>query len=109
VLATQVDGTILVIDSAHTRRALAQRSKEILDAVGAKILGAVFNRAPAPHRSYGYYYDAEDGERRQYKPTWRNRWRARFQPKSTSTLPAAAAVKGAKSTGTQEHPATRSQ
>lgn len=57
ILAARVDGTLLVVDSGHTRRALARRGKEALAGVGATVLGVVINRLPQPGKtSYNYYY-----------------------------------------------------
>lgn len=40
-LAPRVDGVLLLVRSGHTKRAAAQRAKEALDRVGARVLGAV--------------------------------------------------------------------
>lgn len=45
VLAAAVDGVILVLSAGHTKRDVAQRAKEQLDSVGARVLGAVLNNA----------------------------------------------------------------
>ena len=57
VLATRVDGTLLVIDAGRTRRGQAARAVQVLSSVGATLLGAVLNRAAAHANGYGYYYD----------------------------------------------------
>jgi capsular exopolysaccharide synthesis family protein len=44
-LASIADGVLLVISAGKTKRQLAQRAKEQLDQVGARILGAVLNNA----------------------------------------------------------------
>lgn len=41
ILATRVDGVLLVVDSGRTRRDTARRATEQLQRVGARILGAV--------------------------------------------------------------------
>jgi capsular exopolysaccharide synthesis family protein len=64
ILAARVDGVLLVIDSGSTRRGPAQRGKEALEAVGARLTGVVLNRLTGGERSYDYYYAAEDGQRR---------------------------------------------
>jgi succinoglycan biosynthesis transport protein ExoP len=107
VLATQVDGTLLVIDSGRTRQGAARRSREILDAVGARVLGAVLNRAPAPHRSYSYYY-SQDGERRRDKLTMRQRLRSLLRFKARTARSAPAQTSNTTSTVSQERTA-RSQ
>lgn len=45
VLASAVDGVVLVLSAGRTKRDVAQRAKEQLDNVGARILGAVLNNA----------------------------------------------------------------
>lgn len=69
VLATRLDGTLLVIDSGHTRRAMARRSKEALSAVGATVLGAVLNHIPMRGTAYHYYYGEERERRRRIAVT----------------------------------------
>jgi capsular exopolysaccharide synthesis family protein len=75
VLATQTDGVLLVADAGKTRRNAARRSVEVLQQVGANVLGAALNRL-SPSRSggyyYYYYYYAEDnnGRRRRRKRNW---------------------------------------
>jgi polysaccharide biosynthesis transport protein len=98
VLATQVDGTLFVIDSAHTRRGAAKQGREILDAVGARVLGAVFNRAPALHRSYSRYYTGEEKRRKRSRA-----WGARSRAKSTSARPSVVTADSIQSTAPQEH------
>ncbi|KLU66134.1 tyrosine-protein kinase YwqD [Desulfosporosinus acididurans] len=56
ILAQEVDGVILVVASAEVNRDYAQRAKEQLDKVGAKILGAVLNKADLKTSEYYYYY-----------------------------------------------------
>lgn len=54
VLATRVDGVVMVTDSGHTRRDMVVRARDALRKVGANLLGGVVNRLSA--RSGGYYY-----------------------------------------------------
>lgn len=56
ILAQEVDGVILVIASGEVNKEYAQRAKEQLDIVGAKILGAVINKADIKTSEYYYYY-----------------------------------------------------
>lgn len=56
ILAQEVDGVILVLASGEVNRDFAQRAKELLDKVGAKILGAVLNKADMKTSEYYYYY-----------------------------------------------------
>jgi len=66
ILASQVDGVLLVVDAGSTRREVAQRGKEQLDKVGANILGAALNKLSARGAGgyyYYYYYSSEEGEK----------------------------------------------
>ncbi|MDH7487825.1 MAG: polysaccharide biosynthesis tyrosine autokinase, partial [Anaerolineae bacterium] len=67
VLATQMDGTLLVVDAGVTRRELARRAVENLQKVGGHVLGAVLNKLSARRGGYYYYhyyyYYSSDGER----------------------------------------------
>ncbi|MFN8597344.1 MAG: polysaccharide biosynthesis tyrosine autokinase [Anaerolineae bacterium] len=63
VLSARLDGVLLVIDSGRTRRIYAKRSKEMLDTVGARVLGVTLNRMSIHGEGHYYhYYSAEDGE-----------------------------------------------
>ena len=64
ILAARLDGVLLVVDSGGTRRGPAQRSKEALEAVGARLAGVVLNRLSRGEASHYYYYSSEDGRRR---------------------------------------------
>jgi len=55
VLSRWVDGVILVLDQKNTSRLGVQRARENLQAVGAKLLGAVINRLDQRGAS-GYYF-----------------------------------------------------
>jgi capsular exopolysaccharide synthesis family protein len=65
VLATQVDGTVLVVRAFKTRRDVATRCVRALRDVGATIVGAVMNAVNLGANSYGYhqyyYYRQEYG------------------------------------------------
>ena len=72
VLARQLDGVLLVVDSGETREPLARRAAEELGKVGAHILGVALNRL-SPTNTDGYYYyyhryygdsDKGDGEKK---------------------------------------------
>ena len=62
VLSTLSNGVILVVASGKAQRELAKRSKELLETVGAKIVGAVLTCIDINKKShYGYYqYYAEE-------------------------------------------------
>lgn len=57
ILAQEVDGVILVLASGEVNKEYAQRAKELLDKVGAKILGAVLNKVEMKTSEYYYYYN----------------------------------------------------
>jgi polysaccharide biosynthesis transport protein len=56
ILARQVDGALMVVDSGRTRRDAALRAKEALERAGAHILGVALNRVSAHSSGYYYYY-----------------------------------------------------
>ncbi len=56
VLATRLDGVLLVTDSGSTRREMALRARDTLLNVGGHILGIVVNRLSARSSGYRYYY-----------------------------------------------------
>ena len=68
VLATKVDGVILVIKSGATRRKILQRAVKQLQDVQATIIGAVLNQVNVRNSSYYYasyyahYYGEKDGK-----------------------------------------------
>jgi len=67
VVATRVDGVIVVLDAGHTRRGMVKRLAEELKRVRANVLGFVLNRVKIREGSYYYYqyyyYYSEDGKR----------------------------------------------
>jgi len=56
LLAQEVDGVILVLAAGEVNKDYALRAKEQLDKVGARILGAVLNKADMKTNEYYYYY-----------------------------------------------------
>ena len=69
VLASQVDGVLLVLEAGRTRSGPALQAKQQLERVGANIVGVVLNKVPIGrdgyyYSHYYYYYNAyyeEDG------------------------------------------------
>jgi len=57
VLATQVDGVLIVVEVGATRRDMAARGVESLRQVGARVYGAVLNQVSRRQGGYYYYYD----------------------------------------------------
>jgi capsular exopolysaccharide synthesis family protein len=57
IIATQTDGVLLVLDSQGTSRGSVRRAIRNLEAVGAKVLGTILNKAPKAETGYyGYRY-----------------------------------------------------
>lgn len=56
VLATKVDGVVLVTDYGHTRRDAVRKAVDTLRQVGAHLLGTVLNRVDTRADGYYYYY-----------------------------------------------------
>jgi capsular exopolysaccharide synthesis family protein len=54
ILATRVDGVLLVVDSGRTRRDAARRAKQQLDRVGARVLGATLTNVKAEKSQTAY-------------------------------------------------------
>ena len=68
ILASQVDGVLLVLDAMATRREPARRAMASLQQVQARVVGAVLNRVSRQRSGYYYYYyshynDPGDGSR----------------------------------------------
>lgn len=59
LLSTYADGCVLVVASGQTDRNAAIKAKELLDKVGAKILGVVLNKVDISNKGYygAHYYD----------------------------------------------------
>lgn len=59
LLSTYADGCVLVVASGQTDRNAAIKAKELLDKVGAKILGVVLNKVDISNKGYygAQYYD----------------------------------------------------
>jgi capsular exopolysaccharide synthesis family protein len=62
VLATKVDGVLMVVSSGHTRRDSVQTAKARLEKVNARIIGAVLTNAAMDARLEGYYSTQEEGK-----------------------------------------------
>lgn len=59
ILATLADGVILVLRAGVTQRSAAQQSAQQLNAVGARVVGAVLNDPDTQVPRYGAYYRYE--------------------------------------------------
>lgn len=68
VLASKVDGIVLVLDSTAIRPEMAQRAKELLLKANGHILGVVLNRVEIEQEyTYYYYYYGSEGKERKRK------------------------------------------
>ncbi|MFS0614950.1 CpsD/CapB family tyrosine-protein kinase [Lederbergia ruris] len=56
ILANKCDGTVLVVASGKTELESAQKTKELLSAAQAKLLGVVLNNKKMEKTDYYYYY-----------------------------------------------------
>jgi polysaccharide biosynthesis transport protein len=54
IISSLVDGVILVVHGGKTSRQVVKRTRQILQEIGAKIIGVVLNKADI--RSHDYYY-----------------------------------------------------
>ncbi len=59
VLASKVDGVLLIINAGSTKRQFAQRAKELLDRVNARLIGAVLNNVALDSALHTYYMGSE--------------------------------------------------
>jgi capsular exopolysaccharide synthesis family protein len=58
ILATLCDGVVFVASYGEADKHAVVRAKELIDKVGAKILGVIINKVPAEAKNYYYYnYD----------------------------------------------------
>lgn len=55
VLAAKVDGVLLVVNAGHTKREHAQRAKDLLAKVNARLVGAILQNAAIDNSAYGAY------------------------------------------------------
>ncbi len=55
LLAAKVDGVLLVVSAGRTKREHAQRAKDLLSKVNARLVGAVLNNAAVDASAYGVY------------------------------------------------------
>ncbi|MFB5926327.1 CpsD/CapB family tyrosine-protein kinase [Latilactobacillus sakei subsp. sakei] len=62
ILASKVDGTILVVPQGIVEKGSVAKAKELLEVVNARILGTIMNRVKAENTGgyYGGYYGTED-------------------------------------------------
>lgn len=84
ILASHVDGVVLVLNAASTHRSAAARAREELERVGASLLGCVYNAHDASQSPYYYqpYYGSstedETGRAEKTRTLIRSNRRTRF-------------------------------
>ncbi len=54
LLGSMADGVVMILQANQTRREAAERAKEILDAAGVRVLGAVLNKRTFPIPDFLY-------------------------------------------------------
>jgi capsular exopolysaccharide synthesis family protein len=65
ILATKVDGTILVLNARESKMESVKEAKNLLNKVGANIIGLVINRVSNNKKKYDYYYEIDEKKRLQ--------------------------------------------
>jgi capsular exopolysaccharide synthesis family protein len=73
VLASKVDGVILLIEAQRTSHEAARRAYDALQRVGATILGVVLTKTKSERRTYYYYGEGERPTRRPILKLWLGR------------------------------------
>jgi succinoglycan biosynthesis transport protein ExoP len=56
ILSSMVDGVILVLHGGRSTRSIAQRARQELATVGAKVFGVVLNNVDMRREGYDEYY-----------------------------------------------------
>lgn len=56
ILASKVDGVLVVVNTIRATREKLKRTKAILSQTGARVLGCVANKLPYKRRDNAYYY-----------------------------------------------------
>lgn len=62
ILATKVDGVMLVVSAGQTKRDSVQTTKAMLEKVNANLIGAVLTNVPLDAALQRYYYTQQEGE-----------------------------------------------
>ena len=57
VLASKMDGVLLVVSAGYTKREHAQKAKALLEKVNARVVGAVLNNVSLDSSLHSYYAD----------------------------------------------------
>jgi Mrp family chromosome partitioning ATPase len=62
LIATMVDGVLLVVHGGKSSRHIVRRSKQLLNDVGSKVFGVVLNNVNVQSHDY-YYYQSYYGRK----------------------------------------------
>lgn len=62
ILSAKVDGTIVVIKVGESKMELVKEAKNLLNKVGANIIGVVMNEVKKSKKDYYYYYGTDENE-----------------------------------------------
>ncbi len=60
ILAAKVDGAILVVQAGESKIESVKEAKNLLDRVGANIIGVVMNKVSNSKKRYYYYYENDE-------------------------------------------------
>ena len=60
ILSTKVDGTILVVKAGESKRESVKEAKNLLNIVGANIIGVVVNKVSNGKKKNYYYYGTDE-------------------------------------------------
>jgi Mrp family chromosome partitioning ATPase len=58
LIASMVDGVILVVHAGKSSRQVVRRSKQLLQEIGAKVFGVVLNNVNLDEKNNYYYYQS---------------------------------------------------
>ena len=61
IISSMVDGVILVVHGGKTSRQMVKRTRQMLQEIGAKIIGVVLNKADVRSNDYYYYHYGYNG------------------------------------------------
>jgi capsular exopolysaccharide synthesis family protein len=93
IVAREVDGVVMVVRAGKTQRDVALRAKEILQGVGANLLGVIVNNVDDVlpyyygHNYYNYAYSSEAGEHSASSPEKSRRTKPSRRKVATSSGP----------------------
>jgi capsular exopolysaccharide synthesis family protein len=60
LVSSMVDGVLLVVHGGHTSRQVVRRTRQMLQEVGAKIIGVVLNKIDVRSHNYYYHHDYDN-------------------------------------------------